>query len=69
MKMMKDYLNFYLKCDVLSFVDVFEKFRNSCLKNCQRIFESHKIGTYEINKISLSCFDNKTHILDHGFEH
>ena len=24
----------------------------------------HKIGTYEINKISLSCFDDKIHILN-----
>ena len=26
----------------------------------------HKIGTYEINKISLSCFDNKRYVLDDG---
>ena len=25
----------------------------------------HKIGTYDINKI-LSCFDDKTHVLDDG---
>ena len=24
----------------------------------------HKIGTYEIDKISLSCFDDKRHILN-----
>ena len=28
--------------------------------------EKHKIGTYEINKISLSCFDNKRFLLDDG---
>ena len=28
--------------------------------------KKHKIGTYEINKISLSCFDDKTYILDDG---
>ena len=22
----------------------------------------HKLGTYEINKISLSCFDNKKYV-------
>ena len=33
MKMMKDYLDFYLKCDVLLLVDVFEKFRYNNLKN------------------------------------
>ena len=26
----------------------------------------HKIGTYEIDKISLSCFDDKRHVLDNG---
>ena len=26
----------------------------------------HRIGTYNLNKISLSCFDDKRHILDDG---
>ena len=26
----------------------------------------HRIGTYDINKISLSCFDDKRHVLDDG---
>ena len=26
--------------------------------------KKHKIGTYEINKISLSCFDDKRQALD-----
>ena len=26
----------------------------------------HKIGTYEIDKISLSCFDDKRFVLDDG---
>ena len=26
----------------------------------------HKLGTYEIDKISLSCFDNKRYVLDDG---
>ena len=25
-----------------------------------------KLGTYEINKLSLSCFDDKIHVLDDG---
>ena len=33
MKTMKDYHDLYLKCDVLLLADVFEKFRNSRLKN------------------------------------
>ena len=28
--------------------------------------KKNKIGTYEINKISLSCFDNKRFVLDDG---
>ena len=28
--------------------------------------KKHKILTYEINKISLSCFDDKRHVLDDG---
>ena len=28
--------------------------------------KKHKIGTYEIDKMSLSCFDDKRHVLDDG---
>ena len=28
--------------------------------------KKHEIGTYEINKISLSCFDDKRQVLDDG---
>ena len=33
MKTMKDYQDFYLKCDVLILTNVFEKFKNDSLKN------------------------------------
>ena len=33
MKEMKDYHDLYLKCDILLFPDVFEKFKNKSLKN------------------------------------
>ena len=33
MKMMKDYHDLYLKCDVLLLANVFEKFTNNSLKN------------------------------------
>ena len=33
MKMMKDYHDLYLECDVLLLADVFEKFRNNSIKN------------------------------------
>ena len=36
----KDYHNFYLKCDVLLLADVFEKFRNSNLKS-YGLYASH----------------------------
>ena len=26
--------------------------------------KKHKLGTYETDKISLSCFDNKRYVLD-----
>ena len=28
--------------------------------------KKHKIGTYEIGKISLSCFDDQRYVLDDG---
>ena len=28
--------------------------------------KDHRIGTFEINKISLSCFDNKIYIQNNG---
>ena len=28
----------------------------------------HRIGTYEIDKISLSCFNDKIHILNTGYD-
>ena len=28
--------------------------------------KKHKLGTYEIDKISLSCFDDKRYVLDNG---
>ena len=33
MKIMKDYGDLYLKCDILLLADVFEKFRNNNLRN------------------------------------
>ena len=28
--------------------------------------KKHKLGSHEIDKISLSCFDDKKHVLDDG---
>ena len=30
--------------------------------------QNHQLGRYEINKVSLSCFDDKRYILDNGQE-
>ena len=29
-------------------------------------YKKHKLGFYEIDKISLSCFDDKRYVLDNG---
>ena len=49
----------------------FEEFKNTLFNKkimrhkMKRIqAKKHKIGTYEINKISLSCFDDKRFVLD-----
>ena len=41
-----------------------KKFIRQKMKRIQA--KNHKIGTYEIDKISLSCFDDKRHVLDNG---
>ena len=41
---MKDYHGLYLKLDVLPLADVFEKFRNNCLKN-YGLCPSHYLST------------------------
>ena len=30
--------------------------------------KDHRIGTYEINKISLSCIDDEIHVLNNGYD-
>ena len=30
--------------------------------------KDHRTGTYEINKISLSCFDEKIYIQNNGYD-
>ena len=39
-----------------------------CLRHSMSRIQSkdHRIGTYEINKISLSCFDDKIYIQNNG---
>ena len=41
-----------------------------CLRHKMNRIKSkdHRIGTYEINKISLSCFDDKIFIQNNGYD-
>ena len=41
-----------------------------CLRHSMNRIQGtyHKIGTYEINKISLSCFDDKIYIQNSGYD-
>ena len=43
-------------------------FNKKIMRHKMRRIQSkkHKLGTYEINKISLSCFDDKRFVLDNG---
>ena len=46
------------------FKDVLKKYIRHKMKKIQS--RKHKLGTYEIDKISLSCFDDKRYVLDDG---
>ena len=41
---------------------------NKCIRHSMNRIQSkdHRIGTYEINKIYLSCFDDKIYIENNG---
>ena len=43
---------------------------SKCLRNAMNRIQSkdHRIGTYEINKISLPCFDDKIYIQNNGYD-
>ena len=43
---------------------------NKCLRHSMNRIQSkdHRIGTYEIIKISSLCFDFKIHILNNGYD-
>ena len=43
-------------------------FNEKIIRHKMRRIQSkrHKMGTYEINKISLSCFDDKRFVLNNG---
>ena len=43
---------------------------NKCIRHSMNRIQSkyHRKGTYEINKISLSCFDGKIYIQSNGYD-
>ena len=43
---------------------------NKCIRHSMNRIQSkdHRIRTYEINKISLSCFDDKIYIQNNGYD-
>ena len=43
---------------------------NKCTKHSMSRIQSkdHRRGTYEVNKISLSCFDDKIYIQNNGYD-
>ena len=44
---------------------------NKCIRHSMNRIQSkdhHRIGTYESNKISLSCFDDKMYIQNNGYD-
>ena len=48
------------------FVDVLDN-KNIVRHNVKRIqSKRHRLGTYTVFKVSLSCFDNKRYVLDDG---
>ena len=44
--------------------------KNKCFRHSMNRIQSrdHRIGTYVINKISLSCFDDKIYIQNNGYD-
>ena len=43
---------------------------NKCIRHSMNRIQSkdHRIGTYEINKIPLPCFDDKIYIQNNGYD-
>ena len=55
-------MNIATDFDVFKVVLFNEKIIRQKMKRIQS--KKHKLGTYEIDKISLSCFDDKRYVLD-----
>ena len=64
-----------IKRNVIKYNINHENYKQTLLENKQMYHkmktirsQNHKLGSYEINKVSLSCFDDKRYILDNGYE-
>ena len=62
---MKDYYDLYFKCDVLFLADVFEKFRNSSLRNyglcSSHYLSAPALGWYarlSLTRLELATYEN-----------
>ena len=55
-----------IRTELNKFKDVL--FNEKIIRHKMKIIQSkkNKLGTYEIDKISLSCFDDKRYVLDDG---
>ena len=45
-----------------------QEYRNRGIETERIQSKSQRFGTYEVNKISLSCFNDKQYIADHGIK-
>ena len=43
---------------------------NTCIRHSMNRIQSedHRMGTYKINKVSLTCFDDKIYIQNNGYD-
>ena len=64
-----------IKKNVIKNVIKHENYKDTLFNNKQMYHkmktirsQNHQLGSYEINKVSLSCFDDKRYILDNGIK-
>ena len=57
-------MNIATECDKFKDVLLNKKFIRHKMKRIQS--KKDKLGAYEIDKISLSCFDDRRYLLDNG---
>jgi len=65
-----------IKKNIIKNVIAHEDYKDTLFNNKQMFHkmktirsENHNLGSYEINKVSLSCFDDKRYILSYAYGH